>query len=263
MSKYQASNDPRATTTTATVTSTTSAHASQTYYQELVDTFRVFDPDENEQLTLKQLRQAMRTLGFEATLKEVREIVLAMPSLSIHQSKPSKKATSASAGSSKAKKNGHPNEKEPARRRSTRAGATNSRTSTGRSKYVDASSDSDNEGGDDSEMDSHYHSKNSDSSARSGSGNSEDDWMFTLADFITIMTPDERDHREADVFRIFKLFDTTGRGEIRVEDLRRVATELGISVTEQDLVEMIEEAAKEADGVNESQFLDIMNRAGL
>lgn len=63
---------------------------------------------------------------------------------------------------------------------------------------------------------------------------------------------------------MFQLFDTEGKGSIRLEDLRRVASELGIPMKEQELQEMIEEGDRDGDGgVTEQEFTRIMKKAGF
>ncbi|ORY86355.1 hypothetical protein BCR37DRAFT_335108, partial [Protomyces lactucae-debilis] len=51
-----------------------------------------------------------------------------------------------------------------------------------------------------------------------------------------------------EVARAFALFDKDGTGRITIEDLRRVAEELGEDVTDEDLVDMLEEANRHYDG---------------
>lgn len=67
----------------------------------------------------------------------------------------------------------------------------------------------------------------------------------------------------AEAARVFSLFDTQGKGVIGLDDLRRVATELGISIKDQELREMIEEATRDGDGVSQQEFAKIMKKCGL
>lgn len=64
--------------------------------------------------------------------------------------------------------------------------------------------------------------------------------------------------------RTFQLFDSQGRGTIRLEDLRRVVSKIGLRMTDDELREMIEEADPSGKGgVDETAFKDIMGAAGL
>jgi len=62
---------------------------------------------------------------------------------------------------------------------------------------------------------------------------------------------------------VFSLFDTQDKGVIGIEDLRRVASELGIPMKDQELREMIEEASRDSDGVTQQAFSKIMKKCGL
>lgn len=62
---------------------------------------------------------------------------------------------------------------------------------------------------------------------------------------------------------MFSLFDTQDKGVIGLEDLRRVAGELGIPMKDQELREMIEEASRDGDGVTQQAFSKIMKKCGL
>ncbi|KAI8599965.1 hypothetical protein EDD21DRAFT_378426 [Dissophora ornata] len=77
------------------------------------------------------------------------------------------------------------------------------------------------------------------------------------------MTPSEQ-HGMDEMSRVFKLFDTQSRGFLRLEDLRRVATELNIPFNDEELREMIEETARDVDfGVTEQDFAKIMTKTGF
>ena len=61
--------------------------------------------------------------------------------------------------------------------------------------------------------------------------------------------------------KIFKLFDSNETGVITIEDLRRVSRELGESLSEEELQEMIERADLNGDGViSPDEFFNIMTK---
>jgi Ca2+-binding EF-hand superfamily protein len=67
----------------------------------------------------------------------------------------------------------------------------------------------------------------------------------------------QRDPRD-EILRAFALFDTDDKGIITLEDLRRVARELGEGLEEEELVAMIEEFDLQGvGGVNRDEFLQI------
>lgn len=66
-----------------------------------------------------------------------------------------------------------------------------------------------------------------------------------------------RDPRE-EILRAFELFDEGGKGKISLQDLRRVARELGEGLQEEELVAMIEEFDLDGDGcIDREEFLGI------
>jgi len=72
----------------------------------------------------------------------------------------------------------------------------------------------------------------------------------------------ERHQRE--IKRAFELFDSEGRGVITINDLRRIARVLGEDCTDEDLQEMIDEAAVTRPGqVFLKDFEQVMQRAGV
>ncbi len=48
--------------------------------------------------------------------------------------------------------------------------------------------------------------------------------------------------------RAFRLFDTENKGKISLNDLKKVAKELGESLREEELIAMIEEFDRDGDG---------------
>ncbi|RFU24918.1 hypothetical protein B7463_g11420, partial [Scytalidium lignicola] len=83
--------------------------------------------------------------------------------------------------------------------------------------------------------------------------------VLTLPAFQTIAAAliAQRDPRD-EILRAFALFDTDGKGMIGLEDLRRVARELGEGLEEEELVAMIEEFDLDGKGgVGRDEFLQI------
>ncbi len=86
--------------------------------------------------------------------------------------------------------------------------------------------------------------------------------MVTLSE--TILTPQaERDPLE-EIRKAFKLFDDDETGKISLKNLRRVAKELGETMTDEELQEMIDEADRDGDGeISEEEFIRIMKKTNL
>lgn len=81
-------------------------------------------------------------------------------------------------------------------------------------------------------------------------------------EFLDMMTAkiSDRDSKE-DVAKVFQLFDADGKGTISLRDLKRVAKELGETMTEAELLEMIERADSDADGnITVDDFYAIMTK---
>ena len=73
----------------------------------------------------------------------------------------------------------------------------------------------------------------------------------------------DKDSRE-NIRKIFNLFDDEKTGFISIKNLRRVAKELGETIDESELQEMIDEADLDHDGeINEQEFLRIMKKTSL
>lgn len=83
--------------------------------------------------------------------------------------------------------------------------------------------------------------------------------LLPFAQFQAIMSQRiiARDPRE-EVLRAFELFDEGGKGTINLQDLRRVARELGEGLEEDELAAMIDEFDLDGDGaINREEFLGI------
>ncbi|CAG9328788.1 unnamed protein product [Blepharisma stoltei] len=82
--------------------------------------------------------------------------------------------------------------------------------------------------------------------------------------FLTIMTPkmQEKDTRE-EILNIFRLFDEDKTGKISFRNLKRVSNELGETLSDEELHEMIEEADTDGDGlITFDDFYRIMKKRG-
>ena len=72
----------------------------------------------------------------------------------------------------------------------------------------------------------------------------------------------KKDTRE-EIDKVFKLFDNEGKGQISVDNLTRVARELGEAMTAEELKEMIDHADKSANGtVSMDDFYRLMMKGG-
>lgn len=85
---------------------------------------------------------------------------------------------------------------------------------------------------------------------------------ITFDEFVEMVTPrmQNRDSRE-EIMKVFALFDDDNTGAISFKNLKRVATELGENLTDEELQEMIDEADRDGDGViNEEEFYRVMRK---
>ena len=92
-----------------------------------------------------------------------------------------------------------------------------------------------------------------------------DSETISLEQFVSLMSEkiSEKGARE-EILKAFRLFDDDQTGKISLSNLKRVAEELGESLTEEELKEMIEEADHDKDGaVNQEDFLRIMKKTCL
>lgn len=66
------------------------------------------------------------------------------------------------------------------------------------------------------------------------------------------------------MLKAFRLFDEDNTGKISLKNLKRVARELGETMTDDELQEMIDEADRDGDGeINEEDFIRIMKKTNL
>ena len=89
--------------------------------------------------------------------------------------------------------------------------------------------------------------------------------VIEFADFLDLMTIKmaERDPRE-EMLKAFRLFDDDNTGKISLKNLRRVARELGETMSDEELQEMIDEADRDGDGeISEEEFVRVMKKTGL
>merc|ERR1739848_871896 len=96
------------------------------------------------------------------------------------------------------------------------------------------------------------------SSSQSGQGN------LDFNEFLEIMTAkmSEKDSKEQ-IQKAFQLFKGPS-GKISFEDLKTVARELGETMSDEELMEMIKEADKDTDGeVSEEEFLRIIRKSTI
>lgn len=86
--------------------------------------------------------------------------------------------------------------------------------------------------------------------------------QIDFEEFLTLMTArvSDKDSRE-NIRKIFNLFDDEKTGFISIKNLRRVAKELGETIDESELQEMVERADTNGDGlVSEEEFYNIITK---
>lgn len=86
-----------------------------------------------------------------------------------------------------------------------------------------------------------------------------------FSEFLVMMTTKmgERDSTE-EMIKAFRLFDDDETGKISFRNLKRVAMELGESISDEELQEMIDEADRDGDGeVSQEEFIGIMEKTNL
>jgi len=88
---------------------------------------------------------------------------------------------------------------------------------------------------------------------------------ITREQFVDMMASRliEKDARD-EIAKAFRLFDDDETGKITFQNLKRVAKELGETITDEELRDMIHEADLDGDGqVNEEEFYRIMKKTCL
>ncbi|KAG5513678.1 hypothetical protein PMAC_000716 [Pneumocystis sp. 'macacae'] len=87
-------------------------------------------------------------------------------------------------------------------------------------------------------------------------------WIeYTL--FEKIMAPKiEHKNINFDIIKAFSLFDKDFKGKITLDDLRRVANDIGEKLSDKELMEMINEASSSG-YVGIIEFENVMKRAGV
>jgi len=69
---------------------------------------------------------------------------------------------------------------------------------------------------------------------------------------------------DEEIRKAFRLFDEDGSGKISIRALKRVAKELGETLTDDELSAMIDEFDKDNDGmINEEEFTYIMKQTSI
>ncbi|KAK1747342.1 centrin-1 [Skeletonema marinoi] len=84
-------------------------------------------------------------------------------------------------------------------------------------------------------------------------------------EFLQMMTAKmaDRDSRD-EIVKAFRLFDDDETGKISFRNLKRVAMELGETISDEELQEMIDEADRDGDGeVSQDEFIRIMEKTNL
>ena len=94
---------------------------------------------------------------------------------------------------------------------------------------------------------------------RSGTGSIE------YQDFVDLMTLKLQERDPIDEMKqAFRLFIDDGSDKISLRHLKRVAKELGETMNDEELQEMIDEADRDGDGaISEADFIRIMNKTNL
>lgn len=93
----------------------------------------------------------------------------------------------------------------------------------------------------------------------------DDAGKMSFEQFLKLMSTKmaEKDSKE-EIMKAFRLFDEEEEGIITFAKLKRVATELGENITDDELQEMIDEADRDNDGkVTQEDFLRIMKKTSL
>ncbi|XP_029772433.1 centrin-4-like [Suricata suricatta] len=85
---------------------------------------------------------------------------------------------------------------------------------------------------------------------------------ISFEDFLAIMSVKMSEKEE--ILKGFKLFADDNTGSITLNNIKRVAKELGENVTHDELKKMLDEADRDRDGeINEEEFLRMMKKTTL
>ncbi|EQC26609.1 centrin-2 [Saprolegnia diclina VS20] len=85
-----------------------------------------------------------------------------------------------------------------------------------------------------------------------------DDFLEIMRRKITSRDPDE------EILKAFELFDDDQSGQITLKNMRRIAKEMGESLTDDELQAMIDEFDTNQDGtINRDEFLQIMKESSV
>ena len=90
----------------------------------------------------------------------------------------------------------------------------------------------------------------------------DNDGSIDFEEFLDMMTAkmSDKDTRE-DIQKVFNLFDDDQTGRITLRNLKRVAKELGETMSDAELMEMIERADTDQDGeISPDEFYGIMTK---
>ena len=86
--------------------------------------------------------------------------------------------------------------------------------------------------------------------------------MITFEEFLDMMTARISDkNTRDDIERVFKLFDSNRNGYISLDDMKRVAKELGEDISEKELQEIIQRADLDNDSkLTIEDFYQVMTK---
>ena len=88
---------------------------------------------------------------------------------------------------------------------------------------------------------------------------------ISLAAFMRMMTKKREDlDPDEEIKRAFRLFCEDGKDGIRAEDIKRVALELGETLTDDELKDIVEEADRDNDGmISFDEFVYVMRKTSM
>merc|ERR1712194_621118 len=85
-----------------------------------------------------------------------------------------------------------------------------------------------------------------------------EEFMIMLAEMMN-----QKDGKE-EMLKGFKMFDDDSTGKISFKNFKRVATELGETLTDDQLKEILNEADEDKDGeISQEEFLNVMMKTGM